>query len=225
MSYIKQHILTKTTAKGLLLSSLLIACSHTNAFSNDSVSSYIHNGKAVKPWKMSIGNPLNNNIKVKNQAAETAKGNLIVKPGKKNKNGDALHLKWRGRKIQNEWGGTSATTFKINGKKLDIDAVKNAAALVFEVKMLRSPSDAVELTAICKWNHKCKGSMSIKPLLKRLKKKKWSYLPIPLNCLGKDDFDFTQITEFSLSTKGKLEMEIANVGLAPLAQGDKGCAK
>lgn len=67
-------------------------------FGTDPVSSYLTQGKAVGNWSASIGNGLNYYIPLEDQQAATVRGNLTVRPDKQNAKGDALHLKWKGRK-------------------------------------------------------------------------------------------------------------------------------
>ncbi|AWB67843.1 hypothetical protein C2869_16045 [Saccharobesus litoralis] len=215
--------LTKTLA----VASLILISSNSLAFSNDPVSSYIHNGQPVGAWKLSIGNAMNYYIPMKEMEAKTERGNLEITPTKKQSDNDAINIKWRGKKVKNEWGGnTLGDSFVAIGKnKIDLEPVKDLAALVLDLRVLRSPNENVTLTMQCKYSNKCKGTYHLKSILKKLPKKEWTYLPIPLNCIGQGDFDFSAITNFSIATQGKLEIEVANIGLTGLQEGDKGCAK
>ncbi len=210
----------------ILLFACLSAAANAQANTNSMVN-YIVNGEIVKPWKMSIGNALNWSIPVADGRAETAKGNLVVSPSEDEEG--AMHLKWRGKVVKNQWGGNTLNQsfVTLNGNKIDLSTIVDNAAIAFQVKKLRNPSKDVALTMRCKNSNKCEEKFAIKHILKRLPSDEWKMLTVPLNCFAKGgDFDYSQITDiFKIATEGKLDMLIKNVGLISLPTGSKGCAK
>jgi beta-glucosidase len=71
----------------------------------------------------------------------------------------------------------------------------------------------------------CGGKVPVGKNLKQLKRNEWDVLPIPLNCLTKEGLDLKKINgPFLMSTDGKLQIELGDVKLLKLAEGDKGCA-
>lgn len=198
------------------------------AYSSNPVSNYIINGKSVANWQMSVGNALNYYVPIEAQSGKTKRKNLTVSPSKKETDGDALRLKWKGKKVKNQWGGNALNNnfFSVGKHNIDISSVKDAAALAFEIKVLKAPNEQVTLSMQCNHSNKCVGSYALKSSLRSLPKNKWTVLPIPLNCFkGDNEFDFSQVTNIlNIATQGKLDIEIANVALIQLPAGSKGCA-
>ncbi|ABG39334.1 hypothetical protein Patl_0806 [Paraglaciecola sp. T6c] len=196
------------------------------SFGTDPVSSYLTQGKAVGNWTASIGNGLNYYIPLEDQQAATARGNLTVRPAQQNTKGDALNLKWKGRKVKNEWGGNALydSTFSLGRSNADISSVKKIAALVLNIKVLRAPNALTKLTMQCNNSNKCIGELPINTALGKLQKDQWLNVPIPLSCFDKSgQFDFSNVTSISIGTQGKMEIELANIGLAPLPDDASGC--
>lgn len=201
--------------------------SHCWSFGTDPVSSFITQGNVVSPWAASVGNGLNWYIPVENQSGRTKRGNVSVSASSKDGDNDALNIKWKGKIVKTEWGGNALydSSFSLSKHNIDLSSVANAAALVLEIKVLKAPNENVALTMQCQNNAECKGVFPLKNVLRKLPKKTWTYLPIPLACFdSQGNFDFSQVTTaLSIATQGKLEISLANVGLAPLPEGTTGC--
>jgi hypothetical protein len=66
--------------------------------------------------------------------------------------------------------------------------------------------------------------VSVSKNLKKLKRNEWDMLPIPLNCFTKEGLDIKKVIgPFTMGSDGKLKIELGNVKLLKLAEGDKGC--
>ena len=95
------------------------------------------------------------------------------------------------------------------------------------MKILKRPNEATTLSMTCKYNNKCAGKYPLKAILRKLPTDEWLTLPIPLACFKKTEageFDFSEVTTaMSIATQGKLEIELATVGLAALPPGKTGC--
>ncbi len=177
---------------------------------------YVHKGQHVKPWELTLQF---GKVQLENGAAKTTKGNLVVKPATREADNDALHAKWSKRLVKNEWGteDKSVSTLTVINKltTVDLTPVVEQAALVFDVKVLKAPNKNVELMMECNWDWKCRTTIPLKKVLKKLPKKQWVSVPIPLKCLRKDDFDFSKVTSiFTLYTGGSMELELGEVGLS-----------
>jgi hypothetical protein len=200
----------------------LFSSYYSQAQENNPTSQYIINGKAVAEWKIYTGNAKNYFVPLVDGHSITERKSLIVSPLE-----NALNIKWTGKKVKNEWGGNQLNDsfFSVGRNKIDISSVEDAAALAFEVKVLRSPSENVTLSMQCENSNKCMGKFPIKHILKKFKKDTWQQVPIPLNCFNKEEqFNFKKVTNIlSIATQGKLEIQIRNVQLVGLQPGNKGC--
>jgi hypothetical protein len=214
----------KTIIFSLLLSSVPFS---TIANTADPLTSYISNGALVGTWEASISNALNWYIPITDQQAKSERGNLVVSPTTKTDENDALHLKWKGKKVKNQWGGNAlnTTSFTISKHQIDISSIENQAALMIELKVNKAAKENTVISMQCNNSNKCQGKFSAKAVLNRLPKNTWTTLPIPLNCFNKDgNFDFSKVTTiFSIGTEGKLDIDVANIGLVALPPGSKGC--
>jgi hypothetical protein len=112
----------------------------------------------------------------------------------------------------------------IYGSPIDLSNFENQGALVIDVKVLVKPDKDVTIGMDC--GYPCGGKLHVRPNLADLKKDQWSSLPIPLNCFTKEGMDLKKTNgPFTISTNGKLSLEITNIRLQKLAEGDKGCAQ
>ncbi|WP_268234464.1 putative glycoside hydrolase [Neiella marina] len=194
------------------------------AASSNSQLSYIENGKPVKPWHITVGNVLKQNIKMESGEARTLNGNTIVTET----SDGTLHGKWRGKSVKTPWGTDAESMMTLTGRKLDLSSIVEQAAIAVKIKIKRAPNQNTTVSMLCNWGmDKCEGKFPVKHILKKFPKNQWSNLTIPLNCFANNGkFDYSQITNvLKISTKGKLELEVESVGLVGLPAGNTGCKK
>nr|PMH87378.1 hypothetical protein BCU57_07360 [Shewanella sp. 10N.286.48.B5] len=205
------------------------ALTHIHAIEIDPNSNYMKNGQPIEPWKYSVGNGLNYSIAVIDQHATTTRKNLTVSPITKENKNDAINLKWKGKKVKNEWGGNILydTFFSVGHHQINLESVKDVAALGFEIKINKQPNDKVTISMQCNYDNKCKGAFQLKCGLLNLPEDEWTQMFIPLDCFSNDgEFDYSNITSIlSVATQGKLDIDLANIGLVAMATGDLGCVK
>ncbi|NVK23933.1 MAG: hypothetical protein HWE10_03300 [Gammaproteobacteria bacterium] len=186
---------------------------------------YIVNGDVIKPWRLQLefGKKVYNNNKV-----STLRRSLTVEPIAVSKDAKAVRLNWQPKGIANEWGAVNKnilTATLVNSKKMiDLSTVVDRAALTLELKVNRSPQENVDLMMECGRNWQCRSRFPLKNVLKSLPENQWSIIPIPLKCLVQDGFDMSKISSiFGLQTEGKLDIEIANIQLTSLPEGNINC--
>ena len=215
--------------KKFTVSALLLGVTSVWAQQADQTSTYILNGNTNGAWQAAIGNALNWNIPVIDSSAQTERGNLTVSSSTRTVDNDAIRLIWKGRIVKNEWDGNSLgdSFYSISKHKVDISSVVDVAALAIDLKINRAPTEKTSIKLQCNYSNKCLAEFDVKHVLKKMPTDTWTQLPIPLNCFNQDgNFDFANLTQpFSISTQGKLDIEIANVTLVALAPGDQGCKK
>lgn len=188
---------------------------------------YLTDGKVAQYWTGAIGNALEYGIKIEDQKAKTKRSNLVVSPGKKEKKGDALKIKWKGKVIKNQWGSGNVlhdSEFSIGGPKVDLSFYADTHAIVLDIKVNKPPKALTKFTVECNWSNHCRPSIPINAALKKLPQKEWVKFPIPLACFNQNNFDFSQLTSIlKISTQGALNIELANVYLAEIPEGQRGC--
>lgn len=214
-----------TTRIGLVLV-LVISFTNATAQGLDPNMHYLIKANAVAPWELSLnfGNTL-----FENGSASTVKASLAGEPATKEVENDSILLTWKKRSVENQWGGQDegASTLNIMNKQgaIDLSSVKDQAALVFDIRVLKVPSERVELRMESNWSAKQRGSVPLKSVFKRLKKKQWITVPIPLQCFDNGDLDFSKITTiFMLHTEGKMRLELGDVRLSAFPQDKVKCA-
>lgn len=187
---------------------------------------YLHKAQGVKPWELSLnfGKAL-----IRDGLAETAKKSLIAEPATKSEDRDALLLTWNKRSVLNEWNTTDAGASTLNlmnvMNSVDLSSIKSQAALVFDVRVIKAPTDLVELRMESNWDFNERGTVPLKQALKRLPKKKWISVPIPLQCFDNGGLDFTKVTTaFMLHTEGKMILELGDIRLSAFPQDKVKCA-
>lgn len=176
---------------------------------------YIHEGQVVSGWSLQLGDPTNWSTPVSNRTGESASGKVKVEPSDRNTKGDAIKATWDGKK-------SGQGNLAIYGSPLDLSNLENDGALYIEIKVITPPNANITIGMDC--GYPCGGKVPVGKNLKQLKRNEWDVLPIPLNCLTKEGLNLKKINgPFVISTDGKLQIELGNVKLLKLAEGDVGC--
>jgi hypothetical protein len=150
-------------------------------------------------------------------AMKDPQSSIKVEPSDRNAKGDALKATWDGKK-------SGQGNLAIYGSPLDLSNLENDGALYIEIKVITPPNANITIGMDC--GYPCGGKVPVGKNLKQLKRNEWDVLPIPLNCLTKAGLDLKKVNgPLLISTDGKLQIELGNVKLLKLAEGDKGCMK
>lgn len=201
----------------LLLSCIAFGSTAEEAKKINSKLSYIVDGQITEGWNMQLGDPENWSVPVVDRNGKSASGKLTIEPADFQAKGDAIKFTWAPRKQVN-------ATVALYGSALDLSQFENTGALVLDIKIDVSPDKDVTLAMDC--GYPCRGELHIRKNLADLKKGQWSSLPVALNCFTKAGLDLKKVYgPFVIGTDGKLTMEVANVRLQKLMDGDKGCAQ
>lgn len=176
---------------------------------------YLHEGKTVSGWVMQLGDPQNWSTQVQNSQGQSASGKVTVTPSDRNGKGDAIKVTWDAKK-------DGQGNFAIYGSPLDLSNLENDAALYIEMKVIVPPKSNATIGMDC--GYPCGGKVPVGKNLKQLKRNEWDVLPIPLNCLTKEGLDLKKVNgAIVIGTDGKMEIELGDIRLLKLAEGDKGC--
>jgi hypothetical protein len=215
-------MLSSQPIKVLLLGTLLLCVNTISAQTADkpklnSKFYYIHEGKIVDGWSLSVGDPANWSTPVIDRKGKSASGKVAVEPSDFKVKNDALTITWNSR--SDEKG-----TLAIYGADIDLSTAENTAALVIDMKIEVSPNKEVNIGMGC--TYPCEGMVNMGKPLKKLEKDKWQSLPIPLNCLTKAGLDLKKINgPIIISTEGRMKLSITSIHLEKLQEGDASCAE
>ncbi len=173
-------------------------------------------GEGVAPWELSLQY---GQVVLENKAGATVKNSLVAEPATRDKEGDAVRFTWNKKKVLTEWGSqneaVSTVTVINKAGAIDLSDVKNQVALVVDLRVLKRPKDHVTLSLESNWDWESRASIALKNVLRKLPKKQWVSLPLPLQCFKDGDIDFTRLTSMMLlHTDGNLELEISGARLA-----------
>lgn len=118
-------------------------------------------------------------------------------------------------KIAKSYSGVVIKNHHLLSENIDINP-ETKSVLQFSVNLVSKPSDEVIVSMSCEGINKCGYSYNITQYLNELSMNKWQTISIDLSCFSQNGMDFSQTTEpFGLSSKGKLEMSIADIVIKP----------
>ncbi|BCO18818.1 hypothetical protein KUC3_16750 [Alteromonas sp. KC3] len=183
---------------------------------------YFHEGLVRSPWELSL-NYGKNSID-ENGYASTVRNSLVLRAVEGKNGNDAIQLKWKPKDIKTEWGGIDknilTATLTNTGGFIDLSSVKENAAIALDIMVLSPPKELVDWTIESEWNWKQRASFPLKNVLKKLPKKEWVTVPIPLKCFNGGSVNFSKITSImQLSTEGKMEIVLGDIRLSALPEG------
>lgn len=186
---------------------------------------YIDQGEGVKPWQLSLQY---GQVLLENKSGATVKDSLVAEPASRDKPNDAIRFTWNKRKVLTEWGGQNAavSTVTLINKSgaIDLSGVKDQVALVLDLRVLERPKEHVTLSLESNWDWKTRASVPLKSVLRKLPKKQWVSLPLPLQCFKGGKLDFSRLTSMMLlHTDGNLDLEISGARLAAFPPGKVTC--
>jgi len=176
---------------------------------------YFSAGDTPDNWTWVLSDPDNWWMPLDGNEGKSAQEKVRITPASFQSEKDAVNIQWS---KSSTWG--SAT---ISGREVDLSGYENAAELSVALKVKKRSKSEVKLTMNCGEN--CSGEVQIGHILNKAPLDQWFLLPVPLNCLRQSGADLSKvIAPFSIGTTGSLELEIAEIQIMPLADGDKGCA-
>jgi len=205
------------TKFGLLLSLLLLNCFSiaVRADGLDPRFYFFMNGNVVGARGWQIADPKNWSVNLTGKSGQSDGGKLIVSPENYQGSDDAFHLEFTRQNMRGQ--------FSLYGESVDLSSVKDTAALVVDLKLAKNPNKPVTVGMDC--GYPCRAEVRVDKQLKKSPKNQWFTFPIPLNCFAGQDFDLSKINgPFFIATEGKLDISIANIRIALLPEGEKGCA-
>ncbi|GAB5379468.1 MAG: hypothetical protein Alis3KO_28640 [Aliiglaciecola sp.] len=203
--------------KYLYLTLLFFVSFNTLATNPDPTIHYFVEGRVQAPWELSLEygqRPIDEEGK-----ASTVRNSLSLEAIENEAGTDVVKLTWKPKGIKNEWGAINESiltaTMTNTQRWIDLSNIKDQAALAVDIRVIAPPKELVEWTLESEWNWQERASFPLKNVLKRLPKKKWVTIPIPLKCFDNSNLNFEKITSImQLKTAGKMTIELGDIRLA-----------
>ncbi|QYJ84978.1 exo 1,3/1,4-beta-D-glucan glucohydrolase [Shewanella mesophila] len=171
---------------------------------DDLVALHLFERTAVTPWVMGI--------------AADGDNQAIIDTIQQN---DVVYTRTIDKRVQED-----ARLFTFNGKAEGAVAIYGAfprdlrgfsetqSVLSFDLQLLEPQTQAVQLSMDCEPS--CSTSIDLSSVLAQLPVKSWTTITVDLNCFAEQGVDFSRVIEpFSLKTKGRLSMGLANIAILP----------
>lgn len=177
---------------------------------------YFFGGDTPGGWHWVLADPGNWWMPLEGNEGVSAAGKLTMSASDSPEFPGAIKLVW-GR--TREWASGSAI---ITGRTVDLSAYEHTAELALALKLDDRTIKPVHVKMTC--GDKCEGQVSVYQHLKKMNKKGWFALPIPLDCFVAQGVNLKNITSpFGIITEGEMILHIAEVSIRPMAEGDEGC--
>lgn len=168
-------------------------------------------GKAQDPWQVYV---TYEQERVRYLSGIAKNNFLTLTEGDQDTQGDAIRAVWNGK---------APAALQINNPNANrnfSEILKNAGAMVFDVRLLVPATAPVKVEMACR-GEGCEKSVDLTDLVNTSPLNDWNELSVSLSCFANQGIRFEEITRaFALVTSGQLEIEIANIRLVP-GMGDK----
>ncbi|HEX7027613.1 MAG TPA: putative glycoside hydrolase [Gammaproteobacteria bacterium] len=177
---------------------------------------YFFNGDTPGGWHWVLADPGNWYMPLEGNEGVSAGGKLTMTAPDSPEIPGAIKLVWKGTR---EWASGAAT---IAGRTVDLSAYEHTAELALALKLDQRTRKPVYVKMAC--GDECAAEVPVHHHLKKMNKKGWFALPIPLDCFVAQGAKLKNITSpFGIITEGKMVLHIAEVSIRPMAEGDQGC--
>ena len=128
--------------------------------------------------------------------------------------------------IQGIWNEKNeGSMLYLSGQPIDLTQYENLVAIAVDMKFDKKPR-RLTMSWRLDCGYPCSGTVDVGKNLAKKPNGEWFTFPVPLNCFSKSGADLSKIkSPFLLSTPNEVTLNIANVRLVLLPEGDKGCAR
>ncbi len=176
---------------------------------------YFFDGQTPDNWQWVLSDPDNWWMAVPDSGGTSGGGKVTLANAESDAFPGAVKLNWRG---SSNWGGVS-----IIGREVDLSAYEHTAELAIAVKVESKIPRNLTVKMTCDGEN-CEATVNVASHLRQMSRGEWMLLPIPLNCFSSKGLDLSKVTSpFSMGTESRLELQIAEISLVPMAEGSAGC--
>jgi len=166
---------------------------------------WIFVSRSQSPWQLYIKGDGSEPVEVDGNQAALEDNSLVISSVDKASQQDARNIIWTGVK--------AASVGFVAAKPLDLrDYVSTDAILQFDLQLLQTPTDAVQLQMSC--GPECGANLDLSSYLGSLHISQWQNMAVKLSCFKQRGMDFSKVTSaFGLSSGGRLSLSVANIKL------------
>lgn len=151
----------------------------------------VFKNRSLDPWQLNLMDDVNNLKPV--TASVLSLGAISYRAVDRLVQEDSIQLQWSGK--------ASASAGFVAKERVDYSATPEKAALVFDVRIDKKPTDDVKLIVNC--GSDCGAEKSITDELQNSATSQWKTLSISMSCFKKAKMDML-LSPFTLTTKGEL---------------------
>ncbi|MCP8897693.1 putative glycoside hydrolase [Gilvimarinus xylanilyticus] len=175
---------------------------------------YFTQGKTPGNWQWILSDPGNWWMPIDDSGGSSANGKITLSNAGDEDFPGAVKLKW---KRSDDWGAAT-----ISGGQVDLAKFEQAAEIAIAMRVMSKVPSVVNVKMAC--GEGCEAEVNVAENLKQMPRGQWMALPLALDCFTANGLDLSKLNwPFAIGTSGQLELDIVEISLAPLAEGDEGC--
>ncbi|MCX2836056.1 putative glycoside hydrolase [Microbulbifer thermotolerans] len=170
-------------------------------------------GRALAPWKLEALDSSNRSSTITDSVTEL--NGLRVQMVDRHVQGDSRRLQWQGK--------GPATVGLFANQRTDLSGyLKASAALQFDVKVNREPSEEVLVGMSCGTD--CRAELPVTGLLQVTEPGEWKTISIPLQCLAEKGARMDMVlSPFYMTTAGEMDVSVNSVRVSANVESDMHC--
>lgn len=174
---------------------------------------YFSEGDTPSAWQWVLADPENWWTPIEGNQGASQSGKVTIAPAEDTTYPGAVTLEWKKSDLLG--------MVNISGLTADISRFVQRAELVLAVKLDKRGKN-VTLKMVC--GDKCEGSINLDPFLEKAELNKWFAIPIALDCFAEKGADLASIYQpFSIATNSEMTLNIAEITLRAMPEGEEGC--
>ena len=174
------------------------------------LSSYVIEGKPVKPWTLAIGDNKDHYTPFTGMKTTSKTKKVIIQETSRNRKRDAIALKWKAK--------SGFGSFAIGGNMINLSSMEDKAALAIDMRKDGKIKGGLGVSMMCEYP--CRGAIAINAMIESFDDGEWFTLPIPLKCFTNAGADLSKIdTPFHIESHGRAQLSISHVRLIKLPAG------
>ena len=191
----------------------LVNCLAVNAQQVNPKFTFFTQGDTPSAWQWILADPESWWSPIDGNEGVSKSGKLSISSADDATYPGAIKLKWNEKPLLG--------MANISGLTTDIARFEHRAELVLAVKLDKRGNN-VTLKMVC--GDKCEGAINLDPFMEKTALNTWFAIPIPLDCFAEKGVDLSNVIQpFSISTTSEMTLNIAEITLRAMPEGEEGC--